>query len=88
METLQLIVAFLGGGVLVGIFEWIRTRISEKVREIVLNPKYKEMDFTTEVLLFMTARAQLYFEYMIPALKKIHKNNRHTRNSALYLPAP
>jgi len=30
METLQLIVAFLGGGVLVGIFEWIRTRISEK----------------------------------------------------------
>ncbi len=30
METLQLIIAFLGGGVLVGIFEWIRTRISEK----------------------------------------------------------
>lgn len=30
METLQLLVVFLGGGVLVGIFEWIRTRISEK----------------------------------------------------------
>lgn len=46
------------------------TNISEQIREVVLSPKNKEMEFTTEVLLFMSARAQLYFEYIIPALEK------------------
>lgn len=42
MESLQLIIAFLGGGVLVGIFEWIRTRISEK--------EARKYDFLTDQL--------------------------------------
>jgi len=61
METLQLIVAFLGGGVLVGIFEWIRTRISEK--------ETRKYDFLTDQirnlygpLYFLTAQNEGLFK--------------------------
>ena len=36
------------------------TRISEAVREIILNKEYKEMDYMTELLLYASARGGLY----------------------------
>ena len=35
------------------------TVISEAIREIILNPEYKEMSYMTELLLYAAARAQL-----------------------------
>lgn len=46
------------------------TNIAEQIREVVLSPDNKEIAFTTEVLLFQSARAQIYHEKVIPALKK------------------
>ncbi len=45
------------------------TRLSEKIRELVLSPEYKEIGFTTEVLLFQAARAQIYAEIVLPSLR-------------------
>ena len=45
-------------------------RISEKIREILLDPKTKAMSDECETLLYMAARAQLAAEVLIPALKK------------------
>lgn len=42
--------------------------VSEKVREILLNPNY-EVDSVTELLLFSAARSQLVAENVLPALK-------------------
>jgi dTMP kinase len=42
--------------------------ISEKIREIVLSPEFKDIAVTTEVLLFQAARAQLFAQLVLPAL--------------------
>lgn len=43
--------------------------VSEKVREILLNPEY-EIDSVTELLLFSSARSQLMAECVLPELKE------------------
>ncbi len=44
------------------------TRLSEHVREILLNKEYIEMNDRTELLLFAASRAQLVGEVILPAL--------------------
>ncbi|WP_335872075.1 dTMP kinase [Bacillus sp. 2205SS5-2] len=44
--------------------------ISEKIREIILNPQHTEMDGRTEALLYAAARRQHLVEKVIPALEK------------------
>lgn len=46
------------------------TKISEKIRKILLDPKNKAMCNETEMLLYMASRAQLVREVIKPALKK------------------
>ncbi len=46
------------------------TYISEKVRKILLNPKNKSISDICEVMLYMSARAQLVDEIIKPALAK------------------
>lgn len=48
------------------------TRISEQIRQILLNTKHTEMVPITEVLLYSAARAQLTEEMVIPGL---HEND-------------
>ena len=43
--------------------------VSEKVREILLNPEY-DIDPVTELLLFSAARSQLMAESVLPSLEK------------------
>ncbi len=45
-------------------------KISEKIRNILLDVRNKEMTKECEVLLYMAARAQLVEEIIAPALKK------------------
>lgn len=45
------------------------TRVGEKVRAILLDPAHEEIDATTEMMLFMAARAQLVAELLRPALE-------------------
>lgn len=45
------------------------TAISEKIREIILDKANLGMAYSTEVLLFQAARAQVYRELIIPALE-------------------
>lgn len=45
------------------------TRIGEAVRDIILNPDYKEMSDVTEMLLYAASRAQLMHDVIIPALE-------------------
>lgn len=44
------------------------TRLSEHIRDIVLNKEYSEMNERTELLLFAASRAQLVGEVVLPAL--------------------
>src|SRR5438105_1638684 len=44
------------------------TRIGEQVREILLNPSHAEMGMRCEMLLYMSARAQMMHETILPAL--------------------
>jgi dTMP kinase len=44
------------------------TRLSEHIREILLNKEYDEMNERTELLLFAASRAQLVAEVILPAL--------------------
>lgn len=46
------------------------TRVSEAIREIILNKDYTEMAPETELLLYLAARAQIVREKILPALKK------------------
>jgi dTMP kinase len=46
------------------------TRISEKIRSIILEPEYKEMGNIAEFLLYSAARAQLVSEVVKPALER------------------
>ncbi len=45
------------------------TSIGEKIREILLNPEHLTMCTETEVLLYMSARIQLWLEKIAPALQ-------------------
>ena len=44
------------------------TRIGEQVRQILLNPAHGEMGMRCEMLLYMSARAQMMHETILPAL--------------------
>jgi len=46
------------------------TKISEKVRKILLDPKLKEMTDVCEAFLYLASRAQIVAEKILPALKK------------------
>ncbi len=46
------------------------TRVSEAIREIILNKDYTEMAPSAELLLYLAARAQIMNEKILPALKK------------------
>jgi thymidylate kinase len=62
------------------------TRISEAVREILLDKKNVDMCAECEALLYAAARAQLIYEVVIPALKegKIVVCDRHIDSSLAY----
>jgi dTMP kinase len=62
------------------------TRISEQIREVVLNPDNVGMAYTTEVLLFQAARAQIYREIVGPSLKagKVVLMDRTRDSSVVY----
>lgn len=45
------------------------TKISEKIRSIILDPENKEMNSACEALLYAASRAQLVGEVILPALK-------------------
>jgi len=46
------------------------TYIGEKIREILLNPEHLSMCTETEVLLYMSARTQLWHEKIAPSLNE------------------
>lgn len=62
------------------------TTISEQIRQVVLSSENTSMAFTTEVLLFQSARAQIYREIVIPSLKagKIVLMDRSRDSSVVY----
>ncbi len=62
------------------------TVISEQIREVVLSSKNVGIQDTTEVLLFQAARAQIYGEVVIPALKagKVVLMDRTRDSSVVY----
>ncbi len=45
------------------------TRVSEAIRDIILNKEFVEMAPNTELLLYLAARAQIVQEKILPALK-------------------
>lgn len=45
------------------------TAIGDQIREILLNPKNREMSVACEVLLYMASRVQLYDQLIAPALQ-------------------
>ncbi|HDK35311.1 MAG TPA: dTMP kinase, partial [Bacteroidetes bacterium] len=54
--------------------QWFRepggTPLSEKIREILLDHSYGEMQSVTELLLYSAARAQLVHEKILPLLRE------------------
>lgn len=62
------------------------TTIGEAIREIILNPNYKEMGHMTELLLYASARAQLVNQVIKPALAegKAVICDRFVESSAVY----
>lgn len=62
------------------------TVISEQIREILLNPQNVGMAYTTEVLLFQAARAQIYREIVLPSLEagKVVLMDRTRDSSVVY----
>lgn len=62
------------------------TTISEEIRNVVLSSKNIGIAYTTEVLLFQAARAQLYREIVIPSLEagKIVLMDRTRDSSVVY----
>src|SRR5690625_4366430 len=60
--------------------------ISEKIREVILNPLYTEMDCRTEALLYAAARRQHLVETIIPSLSagKIVLCDRFIDSSVVY----
>lgn len=62
------------------------TKISEQIREVILDKDNREMDDVTEMLLYAAARAQLVAEVIKPALEagKIVICDRFVDSSAVY----
>ena len=62
------------------------TVIGEEVRELILNPEYKEMSPVTEMLLYAASRAQLVHELIGPALEagRIVISDRFVDSSIVY----
>lgn len=62
------------------------TRISEKIRDIILNKDYTEMDPMTELMLYASARAQLVNELIGPGLEagKAVISDRFVDSSVVY----
>lgn len=62
------------------------TVIGEEVRELILNPEYKEMSPVTEMLLYAASRAQLVHEVIGPTLEagKIVISDRFVDSSIVY----
>lgn len=62
------------------------TVISEQIRQIVLSSKHVGIAYTTEVLLFQAARAQIYREIVLPSLEvgKIVLMDRTRDSSVVY----
>lgn len=62
------------------------TVIGEEVRELILNPEYKEMSPVTEMILYAASRAQLVHEVIGPALEagKIVISDRFVDSSIVY----
>ncbi|MBI3313504.1 MAG: dTMP kinase [Candidatus Omnitrophica bacterium] len=46
------------------------TRVSEAIRQVILNKFFKEMKPETELLLYLAARAQIVRQKILPALQK------------------
>lgn len=61
-------------------------KISEAIREIILNKEYTNMDYMTEALLYASARAQLVSEVIVPSLQegKAVISDRFIDSSAVY----
>ena len=61
-------------------------RISEAIREIILNKEFTEMSPTTEMLLYASARAQLISEVIAPAIDsgKMVISDRFVDSSLVY----
>ena len=62
------------------------TVIGEEVRQLILNPEYKEMSPVTEMLLYAASRAQLVHEVIGPALEagRIVISDRFVDSSIVY----
>lgn len=62
------------------------TTISEEIRNVVLSSKHIGIAYTTEVLLFQAARAQLYREIVLPSLEagKVVLMDRTRDSSVVY----
>lgn len=62
------------------------TRIGEAIREVLLNPEYKEMSDVTEMLLYAASRAQLVHDVIGPAVEagKVVISDRFVDSSAVY----
>jgi dTMP kinase len=62
------------------------TVISEQIREVVLSAKNSGISYTTEVLLFQAARAQIYREIVLPSLAagKVVLMDRSRDSSVVY----
>lgn len=62
------------------------TVIGEQVRQLILNPEYKEMSPVTEMLLYAASRAQLVQEVIGPAIEagKIVISDRFVDSSIVY----
>lgn len=63
------------------------TAVGEQIREVVLSTRNtNSISFTTEVLLFQAARAQIYDEVVLPALKagKVVLMDRSRDSSVVY----
>jgi dTMP kinase len=70
-QTKLLIQWLSGRGVLMEAFrDPGDTAVGEKIREILLNPEHLTMSTTTEVLLYMAARVQLWREKIAPVLEQ------------------
>lgn len=62
------------------------TKISEKIRDIILNPENKEMSPITEMMLYVSARAQLVAQVIKPVVEsgKIVICDRFVDSSLVY----
>lgn len=62
------------------------TFVGEKIRDVLLNPGYKNVSKNTELMLFETARSQIVNEVILPALgkNKIVISDRFSDSTIVY----